>query len=653
MTVLRLILLCIALILAVAAVYAGAAAGTLLAVWLLDGGLSLLWTVAGIGVGLSLLRLLRLETSGSLRFASAGGLGLGLLGLLVLGLGLAGWLSRPVLMLLAVAGLCGWLPVLRRLDGVSIRSMMQRRPAVWAIWLVPAAMLGVALVAVAIPPGLLWNRLGDPNAYDVLEYHLQVPREWYELGRIVPLKHNAFSYFPFGMEMHFLAMMHLAGGPWAGMYAAQFMSLAHTVLAALAVHGATVAAMDRRGGPRDAGKPRPSTAATEGDCAVSAVRRQIAAAIAVAALVAVPWTVLLGTIAYNEAGLTLYAALAIAWTIRQETAWRQWIIGGAFAGLACGCKYTGAPMLLLLWPAALLASGNWQAGRLKRIVLYFAVGMALFSPWLVRNLIWTGNPVFPEAMKLLGRAHFSEEQVERWEAAHSVTETQRPVAARLGAFWREVIIDGRYGYVLWPAVAGAIICLWRRREARAMAIFIALLAVFWMGFTHLQSRFFAMAIVPAAILVGMLCERTSGRWWGIGVGLVLPLLPAPFIPEPNRQEQHGLPAPLVHQALWPAAKLQAFGLADLSQFDGAIKTQCESGGKIALAGDARAFLYVVPMARLRFRTVFDVDQRPGEDIVEAWLGADAETVRRECRIIVDQNELLRFSRTYRFIKLLP
>ena len=653
MTVLRLMLLCLAIVLAVAAVYAGPAAGALLAVWLLDGGLSLLWTAAGIGVGLALMRLLRLETTGTLRFASAGGLGLGLLALAVLGLGLAGCLSRPVLMLLTIAGLCGWLPMLRTFDGTNIRIAMQKRPAGWAIWLVPAAMLGVAMVAAAIPPGILWNRLGDPQAYDVLEYHLQVPREWYELGRIVPLKHNAFSYFPFGMEMHFLAMMHLAGGPWAGMYAAQFMSLAHMVLAALAVHGATVAAMGHRGGTRDGKKPRSTIAATGEDDPLVSARGQIAPAVAVAVLIAVPWTVLLGTIAYNEAGLLLYAALAIAWTIGPQTTSRQWITGGAFAGLACGCKYTGAPMLLLLWPAALLASGQWQTARLKKIALYFAVGMATFSPWLVRNLIWIGNPVFPEAMKLLGRAHFSERQVERWEAAHSVTEAQRPVTARLGAFWREVVIDGRYGYVLWPATAGAAVCLWRRREARALAIFIALLAVFWMGFTHLQSRFFAVAIVPAALLVGLLCSSPMGRWWGIVAGLVLPLLLAPFIPEPNHLDQHGFPAPLIHQALWPAAQLQAFGLGNLSQFDEAIKLQCESGRKIALAGDARAFLYVMPMANLRYRTVFDVDQQPDQNLLDAWLGPDANTARRQYQIVVNDSELLRFSRTYRHIKLLP
>ncbi|MFI5380623.1 MAG: hypothetical protein ACHRHE_15100 [Tepidisphaerales bacterium] len=666
MTTLRLILLCLVLVLAIAAVYAGPATVAVLAIWLLDGAIAFLWTAAGIGMGLGLLRLLRVQSEGTLRFASAGGLGLGVLALLVLGLGLAGWLSRPAAIVLVAVGLCGWLPLLRVLDTASIRAAMQKRPVGWAIWLVPALLLGLALVAVTIPPGILWNKLGDPNAYDVLEYHLQIPREWYELGRIVPLKHNVFSYFPFAMEMHFLAAMHLSGGPWAGMYAAQFMVLAHMVLAAMAVHGATVAALVHRGGPRGPHAPRSALAATEQDCAVV---RQVAATVAVAALVATPWTILLGTIAYNEAGLILYAALAIAWTVRpggscfrttaaaedcaspKSMAASQWIVAGAFAGLACGCKYTGAPMLLILWPLALLAAGKWRAGTLKRILTYFVVGIAVFSPWLVRNLAWTGNPVFPEAMRLLGRAHFSENQVERWEAEHSAHAGQRSAPARLKAFWREVVVDGRYGYVLWPMAAGAAVCLWPRREARSLAIFIVLLAVFWMGLTHLQSRFFAVAVVPAALMVGMLCASTSGRRWALGAVAVLPFLPSPFIVDRNRPDEHGYPAPLIHQGLWPAAQLQAFGLGNLSHADQAIQTRCESGKKLALIGDAKAFLYVMPMANLRYRTVFDVDQRPGQDIVDAWLGPDAAAIRRECQIVIDYGELRRFSDTYRHITL--
>src|SRR5947208_2860319 len=65
-----------------------------------------------------------------------------------------------------------------------------------------APLLGMMIVGASVVPGLLWKP-EDPHPYDVLEYHLQIPREWYEAGRIVPLHHNVFCYFPNGVELHY------------------------------------------------------------------------------------------------------------------------------------------------------------------------------------------------------------------------------------------------------------------------------------------------------------------------------------------------------------------------------------------------------------------------------------------------------------------
>ena len=102
-------------------------------------------------------------------------------------------------------------------------------------------LLGVPFVSVMtvgamLPPYLLWTP-DEPHGYDVVEYHLQVPREWYEAGRIIPLHHNVFSFFPFNVEMHYLLAMHLRGGPWAGMYLATLMHGAMILLSVLAACG--------------------------------------------------------------------------------------------------------------------------------------------------------------------------------------------------------------------------------------------------------------------------------------------------------------------------------------------------------------------------------------------------------------------------------
>ncbi len=70
---------------------------------------------------------------------------------------------------------------------------------------------------------------------------------------------------------------------------------------------------------------------------------------------------------------------------------------------------------------------------------------------------------------------------------------------------------------------------------------------------------------------------------------------------------------------------------------------------IALVGDARAFLYTLPSSQLRYRTIFDVadvDPSSPQKIIDAWLGPDAARLRKECTIIVDQDELDRMLTTY-------
>src|SRR5690606_12961214 len=97
------------------------------------------------------------------------------------------------------------------------------------------------------------------------------------------LEHNVFSYFPMGVEMHFLAGMELMGGAWKGMYFAQFFTGAMAMVTALGVYGATrTLAPESRLLPTLAGVTTAST----------------------------PWLIMLGSVAYTETGLLMYATLA-------------------------------------------------------------------------------------------------------------------------------------------------------------------------------------------------------------------------------------------------------------------------------------------------------------------------------------------------------
>ncbi|MEI7635259.1 MAG: hypothetical protein WCK47_13380 [bacterium] len=93
------------------------------------------------------------------------------------------------------------------------------------------------------------------------------------------------------------------------------------------------------------------------------------------------------------------------------TAWMNCAFMSAiFMGMAMGTKYTA--VVVGFFPALMVALiGGFIARRRDRVfsvnilslfVWLFVLSLAVFSPWLIRNYLWTGNPVAPSFMRVLG-----------------------------------------------------------------------------------------------------------------------------------------------------------------------------------------------------------------------------------------------------------
>lgn len=657
------LVLCVISTIVGALLYTGAGAGLVLLTLCTDGLLLLAWLAAGAGTGAIVLLLVqpradgaRAETQGHvgarsnllLTAVTAIALGLGAQGLCVLGLGLLGMLNHLSALVLIVAGIvlgCGVLLLedrRRRTDastpsiGASLRAWW-KTPARWGwAWIVVVPFASSALVGTMVPPGLLWTP-EEPHGYDVVEYHLQVPREWYEAGRITPLQHNVFSYFPMGVEMHYLLAMHLDRGPREGMYLAQLMHFAMIVLTVLAVCGVASELV--------LGSPAP-----------------VIAGIATAT---VPWLTQLGAIAYNEGGFLLYGTLAIGWALlallhRSHPRWRfsQFILAGEMAGFACGTKLTAVPEILigvavvtatvLLWARLRGSSNGASRDVIRGPAVFFIAGLLVFSPWLVRNAIWAANPVFPEAMPLLGRGHFSSEQVTRWERAHAPPPALRPPIARLKEGRRQIVLSWQFGYVLLPLSVVALAVGQRTSRGRSAlpALFLggmlALLALFWLVFTHLQGRFFLLAVPVAALLL----TQVPSRVWNACVLaiVVLAAIPGFF-------QIHARLSARIHEG-GADGLVNALGNTDLSWLTGDLLSGLPPDAPLALFGDAKAFWYPLPMSRLRYRTVFDADTSNGRSMEQAWGVAPSQRKPGEW-VLVDPAELERFQATYAALPPLP
>lgn len=322
------------------------------ALWrsLLDVAAALWIWLAMLGVGLWLWRWFGPAHSSPGETALfAFGLGFGAVGLLVLGVGLAGWLQRPflhvLLLVLTILGLPVLVPFLRQVQ------VPQRPSPLILLYLVLAT--GLAFTLALLPP----------TSWDGLSYHLRGPWLYLQAGQIVP-DIDIFSLnYPFLLEMLFMLALAVRSD-----ITAQLMHFFFLLLLVGLVYQTAVSGFKLRHGWT-----------------------------AVLLLLATPLVLQLAPVAYNDLTLafTILASLYafVRWQETQSTRWL--LISGLFSGLAMSLKYTSfvAPLFIGLW---LIGQYGRQPRQLLRLGLLFAVAALLVAlPWYVKNYVFTGNPVYP------------------------------------------------------------------------------------------------------------------------------------------------------------------------------------------------------------------------------------------------------------------
>lgn len=430
------------------------------------------------------------------RIILGAGLGIGALSLATFGLGVAGALNSTaalaLVLTLAALGVVRLVLDLRRLTPRSVEIAGRH----W-VWLASVPFLTITLLGTALPPGVLWAE--EARGYDVLEYHLAVPREFYEAGRVGFLPHNVYSNFPLASEMLSLLMMTLRQDPIEASFMA---TTANVALAVVFVAAAWLAG----------------------------TQFSPTAGLATGVLAAVtPWVAYLASIAYVEPGMLAMgmcalAALLIAWrTGRLDLRWVT--VAGVLAGLSCGFKYTAVPLialplglLVVARPRSAAETGDGVPGArphdLKRIALalgvYGLASLAAFSPWLIRNIVNTGNPVFPLAYSVFGAKEgtWDDELQARWKRAHASADAEQDERPMVVRAIDRTVRDPRFGWLLIPL---AILSAVRHRD-RAVTLLLAILAVqtvIWLVATHLFARFAVVFLLPLLPLAGRAFEPAS------------------------------------------------------------------------------------------------------------------------------------------------
>jgi len=431
---------------------------------------------AAVGLGDLVLRGLRFDAGlgAGERIAVDYGLGAGLLGIVTLVFGRLGWLTpcvfRVGLGLLAVLGLATsrfWRASRPRLDSWSSLTLVVISP------FVAVMILGSMLPSID---------------FDVLEYHLEGPKEYFLSGRIAFLPHNVYTSMPFGVEMLHLAAMEAMGDWWWGGLAGQLLIALFAPAAAVLV--ASVAA---------------SGGSTRAACFAAVV------------YLSTPWIYRIAVIAYVEGPLCFYHAALVwagvrVWADRSLLRPRIWALLGLLAGCAMSCKYTA--LISAVVPFGCLALVELGRSRSVAPLLCYVLGWGVvMGPWLGKNVIDTGNPVYPLANTVFHGRFWDPAREAKWSGAHG----RQPIAA--SALVNSLVdVAGRSDWQspLYAALAPlAFLRPGSRKLTLALWGFVAYLFATWWLLTHRLDRFWLPLLPLLAILAGLGADWTRGRVWAI------------------------------------------------------------------------------------------------------------------------------------------
>jgi 4-amino-4-deoxy-L-arabinose transferase-like glycosyltransferase len=420
------------------------------------------------------------------RLAAGFGLGTTALGLATLVVGRLGLLQPWTIRVGLAVPIVAELACLIGSRGPKVA--VEAKPGGWSL----ASKVGFGLVA---GPFLLVMMLGAmlPTIdFDSLEYHIQGPKEYYQAGRIAFLDHNVYTSMPFGTEMLHLLGMELVDHWWFGALVGQL------IIALFAPASAAMIALTAR-----------------------RIGSNRAAWVAAVAYLTTPWIYRMAALPYVEGPLCYFHA-ALLWAVFKardaDEGHRLGALVGLLAGGAMATKY---PALI---SAVIPFSGwaAWASWRAKnwRIAVAYAAGVALVvAPWLIRNVIDTGNPVYPLGYKVFGGRHWDPARDAQWSAVHG------PKPIKLGAFAESVVdVAGRSDWQSPLFAALAPLALLRpgsRRSAGWLVGYSAYLFLTWWLLTHRLDRFWLPMLPPMAILAGLGADWVRSRAWVVLLWVVM------------------------------------------------------------------------------------------------------------------------------------
>ena len=342
--------------------------------------------------------------------------------------------------------------------------------------------LAVPFVLIILLGGML-----PPIEFDVREYHLQAPKEFFQQGYIGFLPHNAYANMALGTEMFSLLGMVLAGDWWLGALAGKLVIAAFAPWTALALYLAGQRLFGRTAGIV-AALVYISTAWVVQISNLGLVEGAYAFYLLLATYAMVLSTGLF-TIPYQpEASARLpHQPEALARAVRSRiladaSGWYGrtcLFLAGYMTGAAVSTKYPAVLFVaipLTAWLAFSQVRANARAAW--KLVGLFLLACALgCGLWFAKNWAFTGNPTYPLLYDVFGGKTWTPEKSALWNQVHQPHDFSLPA---LGHDLSGVVLGSEWlGPLMMPLALLALLVPGKRRLAAGLALYFGFVIAAW------------------------------------------------------------------------------------------------------------------------------------------------------------------------------
>lgn len=229
--------------------------------------------------------------------------------------------------------------------------------------------LGLMVVGVIIAVGILASV--PPVDRDALTHHLYVPKLYLQHGGMYEIPNVVFSYYPMNLDLLYLIPMYFGND-----IIPKFIHFAFALITAAMIYRYLSRRIDKQH-----------------------------ALIGSLFFLSIPVIIRLSSTVYVDLGLICFFFASILYLfhwVENNFKIKYLIVSAVFCGLALGTKYNGLVGLFLLGLFVPFVYSRYHTGQkgqtAKTIGVFFTfvvVSLLVFSPWMIRNMVWTGNPVFP------------------------------------------------------------------------------------------------------------------------------------------------------------------------------------------------------------------------------------------------------------------